>query len=63
MQSVDYEKVLEGYLLNDRGTPVTPQFYVIVNGIERWIDVVAVRGRERTIYFAEITESTRPNKL
>lgn len=48
MQSSDFEKLVEAYLLYDRTTLVAPQFPIRVAGRDRFIDVLAVQLRERT---------------
>ena len=63
MQSTDYEKLVEGYLLTDRQTLVAPQYLVRINGRDRWIDVLAVRPKERVFYLVEVTENRKPNVI
>jgi hypothetical protein len=41
MQSSDFEKLVQGYLLNGRGTLVALQYLIRANGKDRWIDVLA----------------------
>ena len=42
MQSSDYEKLVEAYLLNQRNTLVAPQYLIRAMGRDRWVDVFPV---------------------
>ena len=63
MQSSDFEKLVEAYLLYDRSTLVAPQFLIRVAGKDRFIDTLAVQLRERVFFLVEVTENRRPAKL
>lgn len=63
MQSSDYEKLVEAYLLNRRDTLIAPQYLIRVNGRDRYPDVLAVRPKEKTFYLVEVTESREARVL
>jgi len=63
MLSSDYEKLVEAFLLDDRSTLVAPRFLVRINGKDRYIDVLAMKPRERWFFLVEVTEDRSPLKL
>lgn len=60
MQSADYEKFVEAHLLNQRDTLVAPQYLIRASGRDRWVDILAVRPREKVFYLVEVTENRNP---
>lgn len=63
MQSSDFEKLVEAFLLYDRSMLVAPQFLIRVVGKDRWVDILASHLRQRTFFLVEVTESRSPNTL
>jgi hypothetical protein len=63
MQSSDFEKFVEAYLLNTRAIFVQPQFLVHLNKRERWIDILAADLANRKFFLVEVTENRNPRHL
>jgi hypothetical protein len=63
MQSSDFEKLVEAFLLYDRSTLVAPQFLLRVAGKDRFVDVLAIHLRQRSFFLVEVTENRNPRTL
>ncbi len=61
MQPSDLEKLVEGFLVQDHRTLIAPQYFIRVLGENRYVDVLALRPRERKFYLVEVTESKTPD--
>jgi hypothetical protein len=63
MQSSDYEKFIEGYILSDRSHLIAPQYAIRAAVTERIPDLLVASMRERIFYLVEITKDQHPTRL
>ena len=63
MQSVDYENLVEAYILNDRAVLLAPQYLVRTNQHNRYPDILAAHMKRKIFFLVEVTTSSKPATL
>jgi hypothetical protein len=63
VQSADYEKLVEAYLLIDRAVLLAPQYQIRANRHNRYPDILAVHFKRKIFYLVEVTTTSKPATL